>query len=64
MFQNHPKMNVIEHWTIQTINEEMDIPSVNDYVTHANENNGSTPHIRAPNPPPSRISRQERSTFI
>ena len=43
MFQTHTKMNVIEHWTIQTINEEMDIPSVNDYVTHANENNGSTP---------------------
>lgn len=30
-------MDVVERWTIQTINEQMGIPTMNDYVTYMGE---------------------------
>ena len=37
LVQTHLKMDVIERWTIQTINEQMGIPTMNDYVTYMGE---------------------------
>ena len=37
LVQTHLKMDVVERWTIQTINEQMGIPTMNDYVTYMGE---------------------------
>lgn len=41
LVQTHLKMDVVERWTIQTINEQMGIPTMNDYVSYV----GETPRV-------------------
>lgn len=41
LVQTHLKMDVVERWTIQTINEQMGIPTMNDYVFYV----GETPRV-------------------